>query len=151
MILGIVLLLLNSCRSQASFQNNVEHNADFFMISKIEQQYQQWSNTPYRYGGNSLKGIDCSGLVNDFYNHKLNISIPRVTIEQAKIGKTVSNLQAGDLIFFKTGRGQNGLHVGIYYKNGQFLHVSTSNGVKFSNINDDYWKTRYWQAKRIVI
>lgn len=144
------LTILTACSSQASLQYN-DKSSNVSMIKSIEQQYKQWNNTPYRYGGNSLNGIDCSAFVNNFYNEKLDMSIPRITAEQAKLGKKVSNLQAGDLVFFKTGRGANGLHVGIYYKDGKFLHVSTSSGVRFSNINETYWKKRYWQAKRVVL
>lgn len=144
-----VLIVLSSCSTQASLPY-ADTKSDLLMVKNIEQQYQQWRNTPYIYGGNSFKGIDCSGLVKNFYNQKLHMSIPRVTIDQVKLGKSVSILQAGDLVFFKTGRGENGLHVGIYYKNGQFLHVSTSRGVELANLNNSYWKNHYWQSKRVV-
>lgn len=143
------MIILCSCSSQASLQY-IDTKSDFLMVKNIEQQYQQWRGTPYRYGGYSVKGIDCSAFVNNFYDQKINMPIPRATVEQVKIGKKVSKLQAGDLIFFKTGQGENGLHVGIYYKNGQFLHVSTSRGVEFASLQDSYWKAHYWQAKRVV-
>jgi len=148
-IMVVTIILFNGCGSQASLQY-ADDKSDFLMVKKIEQQYQTWYKAPYRYGGNSLKGIDCSAFVNNFYNHKLNILIPRVTTDQLKVGKSVPQLRAGDLVFFKTGRGETGMHVGIYYKDGNFLHVSTSKGVKFSNLNDKYWKTRYMQAKRVI-
>ncbi|WP_392551678.1 NlpC/P60 family protein [Orbus wheelerorum] len=147
--MSIIIMLFSGCSSQASLQY-ADDKSDFLIIQKIEQQYQVWNKTPYRYGGNSLKGIDCSGFVNNFYNQKLNMLIPRVTTDQLKVGESVSQLKAGDLVFFKTGRGTTGMHVGIYYKNGNFLHVSTSKGVKFSNLNEKYWKERYIEAKRIV-
>lgn len=143
------LLLLTGCSSEASLQY-ADNRSDHLMIKKIEQQYQIWQKTPYRYGGNTLKGIDCSGLARNFYNEKVNIVIPRVTTEQSKLGEPVTNLKAGDLVFFKTGRGDTGLHVGIYYKDGRFLHVSTSKGVQFASLDSSYWKKRYWLAKRVV-
>ncbi|WP_121144759.1 NlpC/P60 family protein [Orbus hercynius] len=145
----IALVMLSACSSEASLKY-ADKKSDFVMLKKIEQQYQVWNKTPYRYGGNTLNGVDCSAFVKRFYSDKFNMWIPRVTTDQAKIGVSVSQLQAGDLIFFKTGRGSAGLHVGIYYKNGQFLHASTSDGVRFSNVNDSYWKKHYWIAKRVV-
>ncbi|MGB8668056.1 MAG: NlpC/P60 family protein, partial [Serratia inhibens] len=55
----------------------------------------------------------------------------------------------GDLVFFKTGAGENGLHVGIYDTNDQFIHASTSRGVIRSSLDNVYWKRAYWQARRI--
>jgi cell wall-associated NlpC family hydrolase len=56
-------------------------------------------------------------------------------------------LRAGDLVFFKTGLFTR--HVGMYIDDGDFLHVSSSNGVMVSNLEDLYWKRTYWQARRI--
>ncbi|WP_392561966.1 NlpC/P60 family protein [Orbus sturtevantii] len=148
-IIVLVILLFSGCRSQSSIQY-ADDNSDLLIVKKIEQQYQTWYKTPYHYGGNSLNGIDCSAFVHNFYRQKLNIFLPRVTTEQLKSGKPVSELKAGDLVFFKTGKGEKGMHVGIYYKDGNFLHVSTSQGVKFSNLNEKYWQQHYVQAKRFV-
>lgn len=153
-IVAFLLMLLLSCQSQNSpsitgISINDRHSEPT-LLSNIDRQYQTWRMTPYRYGGNSLQGVDCSGLVMNFYQTKLHYNLPRTTTAQAKIGQTVTQLQAGDLLFFKTGAGKEGLHVGIYYKNGQFLHVSTSKGVQYSHINEPYWQSRFWQAKRII-
>ena len=59
------------------------------------------------------------------------------------------DIQTGDLVFFKTGRGPNGYHVGIYVKEDKFLHASTKGGVVYSSLNSDYWRKTYWQARRI--
>jgi len=82
-------------------------------------------NVAYVWGGNSLnKGIDCSGLVQQIYR-QLGISVPRVTYEQAKFGKTVSvnQIRPGDLVFYRPGsRGPE--HVGIYVGNGKVVHAA---------------------------
>jgi len=55
----------------------------------------------------------------------------------------------GDLVFFKTGSGENGLHVGIYDTDNQFIHASTSQGVVKSSLDNVYWNKKFWQARRI--
>lgn len=120
------------------------------LLAQIETQYQEWKNTPYRYGGLSRKGVDCSGLVMLFFRDQMNIALPRTTREQVKRGKKIAkgHYKAGDLVFFKTGRNQS--HVGIYYKNNMFLHASYSKGVMLSSLDNPYWKKHYWQAMRIL-
>lgn len=79
------------------------------------------------------------------------IDLPRTTTEQAKAGERISKdeLRTGDLVFFKTGRGPNGKHVGVYVKNGQFLHASTKGGVIYSDLDSPYWSKAFWQARRL--
>lgn len=147
-LLFFLVICLTACSSESSlYADNQSHPQ---IIKKIESFYQVWKKTPYRYGGNNSKGIDCSGLTKTFYHQKLGKVLPRVTKEQIIEGKAVKQLSAGDLVFFKSGRGTTGLHVGIYYKNGLFLHASTKNGVQYSNLNDHYWRNHYLSARRIV-
>ncbi|WP_370581524.1 C40 family peptidase [Pasteurella sp. 19428wF3_WM03] len=115
-----------------------------------EQQY-EWAGTPYVLGGQSRRGVDCSGFVQKTFFDRFNISLPRTTKEQAKYGKLVrkEDIQTGDLIFFKTGRGPNGYHVGIYVKDDKFLHASTKGGVIYSSMNTPYWTKTFWQVRRI--
>ena len=76
---------------------------------------------------------------------RFNINLPRTTKDQAGYGKLVrkEDIQTGDLIFFKTGRGPNGYHVGIYVKEDKFLHASTKGGVIYSSMNSPYWKKAF--------
>ena len=101
-------------------------------------------------GGLSKKGVDCSGLVYLTYRENLGIEIPRSTALQSKTGKEVkrSELRAGDLVFFKTSYKVR--HVGIYIEDGKFFHASTSKGVMISNLNDYYWKDKYWHSRRMT-
>jgi len=118
---------------------------------KLYQQYRQWQGTPYRLGGLTQSGIDCSGFVYRTFEHLFQYTLPRTTIEQAALGKTIQPvaLEPGDLIFFKTGR--NLRHVGIYINDGQFLHASTRSGVVISALNNPYWATKLWKIKRIPL
>ncbi|WP_284204939.1 NlpC/P60 family protein [Psychromonas marina] len=132
-------------RTQTS--NMSEDNLLFYLLRK---EFSKWQGTPYRLGGNSKKGIDCSALVQNIYRDSFNITLPRTTETQVEQGYLVyrNQLQIGDLVFFKTG--WNTRHVGIYIGNEEFIHASTSQGVITSSLNNVYWKPRYWQAKRIL-
>jgi cell wall-associated NlpC family hydrolase len=102
---------------------------------------------PYRYGGTSRSGFDCSGFVMTVYQH-FNISMPRTAAQQHEVGQVVakSQLKPADLVFFNT-TGQPYSHVGIYIGNGQFISATSSKGVTISNLNDPYyWGARYTAA-----
>lgn len=116
---------------------------------KLYEQYAQWKGTKYKLGGLNKNGIDCSGFVFITFKTRLRIVLPRTTHLQVATGSNVerSQLQAGDLVFFKTGKFKR--HVGIYLEHGKFLHASTSQGVTISRLDNNYWKSKYWKAKRI--
>lgn len=111
--------------------------------------HDQWKGTPYRLGGLSRNGIDCSGFVYLAYLDIVGDKLPRTVNAQRTLGKDVprNQLIIGDLVFFKTGRTTR--HVGIYMGQDNFLHASTKKGVKISSLNNVYWKPRYWFAKRL--
>jgi cell wall-associated NlpC family hydrolase len=124
--------------------------ADSGAVRKIiYQQYQRWKGTKYSIGGLSRQGIDCSGLVYATYREGLGITLPRSTELQVQAGRRIkrSELRSGDLVFFKTGFKVR--HVGIYIENGKFFHASTKRGVMISNLNNYYWKDKYWHARRM--
>lgn len=120
-------------------------------LANLSEHHQEWKGTRYRLGGNSKRGIDCSGFTQVTFRDLFGIDLPRTTSEQAKAGTKVSKseLKTGDLVFFKTGRGPNGKHVGIYVKDDQFMHASTKGGVIYSSLNSPYWSKTFWQARRM--
>ncbi|EFL78302.1 lipoprotein [Actinobacillus pleuropneumoniae serovar 2 str. 4226] len=120
-------------------------------ISSLSEQQHEWKGTRYRLGGNSKAGIDCSGFMQVTFRDLFGIDLPRTTSEQAEEGTRIDReeIKTGDLVFFKTGRGPNGKHVGVYVKNGQFLHASTKGGVIYSDMNSPYWSRTFWQARRL--
>ncbi|MDO6678785.1 C40 family peptidase [Shewanella sp. 4_MG-2023] len=117
--------------------------------ARLLQFHQQWQGTPYRLGGLTKKGLDCSGLVYVAYQDLVGPSIPRTVQGQTSLGTRIakSDLQSGDLVFFKTTG--SGRHVGVYLSGNRFLHVSTKKGVIISSMDNVYWKPRYWFASRI--
>ncbi len=117
--------------------------------SELIDLYSQWQGTPYRLGGNSKSGIDCSSFVQQVYQAGFGVIIPRTTKEQAKLGQVINKqLVVGDLVFFKTQPKVH--HVGIYLGNEKFVHASTSQGVSISKLNNIYWSKHYWQTRRLL-
>jgi murein DD-endopeptidase len=105
--------------------------------------------TPYRYGGSTSRGFDCSGLV--FYAYyRAGIRVPRSTTAQYRHARPVAlkNLQPGDLLFFRTAR-RSVSHVGIYAGSDRFIHApSRGRVVSYDSLNDPYWKRRLVAAGR---
>ena len=103
----------------------------------------------YVWGATGANTFDCSGLT--YWCHKqIGISIPRTSLEQSRSGKSVSksDLQAGDLVFFKTTSAPVG-HVGMYVGNGQFIHApNKSKPVKYDSLSSSYYSSRYVNARR---
>ena len=106
----------------------------------------QWLGTPYRNGGNSLRGIDCSGFVGNIYRTVYRKNLARNSADILRLNcRRISrqNLREGDLVFFATGRTKKVTHVGVYLKDGKFAHASTSKGVIISNLSEDYYRKRW--------
>ncbi len=106
--------------------------------------------TPYKYGGASPKGFDCSGLV--YYTHgQFGIRTPRTSSQQYKYAKNIelNELNSGDLVFF-TLNNKNVSHVGIYIGKGKFVHAPKSGKhVAVNHLNDGYWRPRIVAGGRL--
>jgi cell wall-associated NlpC family hydrolase len=105
---------------------------------------------PYRYGGASPKGFDCSGLV-QFSYRQAGISLPHNTEQQRRLGKRVrlSELRAGDLIFFDQ-RGKKNSHVAIYVGRGEIVHApSSGKRVRRDRLDSPYWRKHVSEARRL--
>ena len=106
----------------------------------------EWIGTPYRSGGHTKRGTDCSGLTGEIYRKVYRVRLPRSTGEQLAACRKVARrgLKEGDLVFFHNGKSRKKVtHVGIYLKDDKFVHASTSRGVIVSSLNENYWR-RCW-------
>ncbi|WP_298940791.1 NlpC/P60 family protein [uncultured Psychromonas sp.] len=136
--------------SDSAKSSEPEMEPEDLLYVLLRSEYAYWVGSPYKYGGNTLNGIDCSSLVQQVFENSFNIDLPRTTEYQVKKGISIkkSELEVGDLVFFKTGRRTR--HVGIYMGDDEFFHVSTSQGTKISSLSNVYWKKHYWQSRRII-
>lgn len=112
----------------------------------------KYMNTPYKFGGNSINGIDCSAFTQTVYRDAISVSIHRSAREQYTQGEVISDkneLKFGDLVFFNTRRRVRPGHVGIYIGDNLFAHASTKKGVTISSLDHNYYAARYMGARRI--
>ena len=144
----VSLLVLSSCRVHKA--NHVKSKTksnqlqDLPINKDLKKEIDRWLGTPYKYGGNDNKGVDCSGFVNAIYQSVYNLTLPRSSKEMyskcLKIKTT--DLKEGDLVFFDyNGKGIS--HVGIYLKDDKYAHASSSKGVVISSLSNDYTRKYY--------
>lgn len=116
---------------------------------KLETHYNKYQAVPYKYGGTSIKGFDCSGFVQFTYKNIFNIKLPRTTRLMLKEGTAIkkTQLKIGDLVLFRTSKRYR--HVGIFMGENLFMHVSTKKGLMKSSLNNPYWLKRYLSSRRI--
>ena len=126
-------------------------------VERVINSARAYIGTPYRYGGTTRAGMDCSGLLmNSFQSVK--VSLPRTSEAQSKVGVEVKmkDLQPGDLVFFATSNKKRRItHVGLVTEvngrdNVKFIHASSSLGVVETNIYADYYQKRFRVARRII-
>lgn len=148
----LLILIMTACSSSPPSHTGEKTNAEARQRA-LEKQlmafHHEWQGVPYRYGGMSKQGVDCSAYVYLAYKDIFGKLLPRTTEEQSNLGKSVTkrNLRTGDLVFFKTGWSTR--HVGVYLSEHRFLHASTSQGVMISSLDNSYWKQKYWQSRRL--
>lgn len=144
------LLLLSSC---ATHKQNVTSSK----VEKVITTARSFIGTPYRYGGTTRTGLDCSGLLLNSFR-AVDVSLPRSAVDQSKVGKEVkqSEIQPGDLVFFATSdKKKKVTHVGLVTvvkssKEIKFIHSSSRLGVVETNLLSDYYKSRFRGARRVI-
>ncbi|MBW6479020.1 MAG: C40 family peptidase [Bacteroidales bacterium] len=110
-----------------------------------------WLGIPYRYGGTTKAGADCSGFAKMVYLEVYGINLERVTVNMAQNSRRIGkrNLREGDLVFFRI-NGRRISHVGIYLSNNKFVHASTSRGVIVSDLDEDYYSRNFAFGGRVI-
>ena len=125
-------------------------------INEILKDAEKYLGAPYKYGGNTSSGFDCSGFTVKVFDEN-NTKLPRRSEDQSNAGKSISikETKPGDLLFFATAGGSKVTHVGIVHDIGndgevKFIHASTSKGVIISSLNEKYWNKAYLFARRVL-
>jgi len=110
-----------------------------------------WMGVPYRLGGCSKNGIDCSCFVQEIYSEVYGIALKRSSNEMFGDVRTVAvkDLKEGDLLFLKKPGGEIS-HVGIYVKDKKFAHVTTARGVVISSLQEDYYQKYFHAGGRVA-
>ena len=159
----LILIIFASCKttvSPISSDNKNNKYANYSpkkkraLVKQLIETATEQLGAKYLPGGTTAKGFDCSGLIYTTFK-KIEISLPRTTIEMAKIGATIDpdEIKEGDLIFFKTNGKSVINHVGmvvdVLSDEIQFIHAATSKGVMISSTKESYFKNAFVQANRI--
>lgn len=129
-----------------------EYSSSSNIREKVLMSIIKYLGTPYKYGGTSKNGIDCSAFTQTVFKNTLSTMLLRSARDQYTQGSAVSNfddLQFGDLVFFDTQRGSKPGHVGIYIGDGLFAHASTKKGVTISSLDHSYYQSRFMGGRRI--
>tara|TARA_R110002124_G_scaffold99337_1_gene245338 strand:- start:73228 stop:73788 length:561 start_codon:yes stop_codon:yes gene_type:complete len=137
----------NKSISKGEVKNKLENIVDYAKT---------FEGTKYKYGGTTSKGMDCSGLVYTAFN-KEKIALPRISRDMAKRGKriSISDATEGDLVFFQTNKNRKVInHVGLVVESRRgeilFIHSTTSRGVIVSSLEENYWKSAFIEARRVI-
>lgn len=118
---------------------------------KLYQFVYDWIGTPYRLGGDTKRGIDCSKFTYKLYSKVFNTIIGNNSRNIFSMVNPINKdeLIEGDLVFFKIGS-RSITHVGVYMGNNKFAHASSSRGVMISDLDESYWKRYYYKGGRML-
>ena len=124
---------------------------DFRYPEELEKRIEEFLGVPYLWGGDTKEGMDCSAFVKIVYAI-YGIDLPRTSILQSKLGMKIpkSSLLPGDLVFFGDVEKDSATHVGIYMGKNKFANATTSQGVKYSDLDEPFFFSTYLFGRRIA-
>lgn len=136
-------ILLDWAERYALFPGMIEN-------PRLVHLFEDWKGTPYRYGGSSRKGIDCSGFVSMLYDsvYKALLLGGSADIFRKLEPIAKEELKEGDLVFFRIHKKRIS-HVGLYLSNDKFIHATTRGGVMMSDLKEPYYRRYYYKAGRM--
>lgn len=145
-----------SCGSGRGLSTTTNKTSLSHKQSVLMDHAKSFLGTPYKWGGDSKQGMDCSGLIYQSFK-AIHFELPRTTEGLIQEGRKISvpKLKPGDLVFFKTLKSKaKATHVGIVTQNDKeqtlFIHSGTSTGVTISKLQDQYWKKHFVFARRLL-
>lgn len=122
--------------------------------SRLLRVVHSYLGVPYKWGGTTRDGMDCSALTRAVYREVYGVELPRTSRQMYRLGRPVSvagQLRDGDLVFFRIDASGPGVsHVGIYVGDGRFAHASLSRGGVIDPLNSPYFDKRYAGARRVL-
>ncbi len=160
---------ISSCKSHKDASSN-SSNSNVPKSKKVKEKYatllnieedkieniklysfiDEWYGVPYKYGGKTKSGIDCSNFTSTLYSNIYNKSLTGSSSSIFDQCKTISksNLEEGDLVFFKID-GDKISHIGVYLQNNKFVHATTKKGVMIDDLDEAYYKKYFYKAGRL--
>lgn len=165
------LFIIISCKSGKDLAKNQQTSTNEKSTGRIQNKYalllnipkneisnlalyafiDEWYGAPYKYGGRSKNGIDCSNFVSELYQNIYHLSVSGSSSSIYNQCKPLSRnaLREGDLLFFKIEK-DNISHIGVYLQNNKFVHATTKKGVMIDDLDEAYYKKYFYKAGRLT-
>lgn len=158
----ILLCLLATC--SCSIRSAPRYTADSSVTRELKERRRagpdrlarvvnRYLGVPFKWGGTTRAGMDCSAFVRTIFRETYGIELPRTARQMYGVGRAIiqrQQLRAGDLIFFNIEDARpNPSHMGIYLGKGRFAHVGESTGAIITSLNHPYFHHRYAGARRV--
>jgi len=146
---GIENVIEKICPTQFKYAMMMDVEVETLTNTDLYNFIDNWYGTHYRMGGTTKKGIDCSAFSGTLLSTIYSFNMPRTAREQYKICEHLNkeDLLPGDLVFFNTRGGVS--HVGVYLANNHFVHSSSTDGVKISSLDEDYYSRKFICGGRV--
>lgn len=166
--LSCLIISFSACRSHKDATSDNSTNiskskkvkAKYAAILKVDESkienvklysfIDEWYGVPYKYGGKSKSGIDCSNFTSTLYSNIYGKALSGSSASIYEQCKVISknNLEEGDLVFFKI-EGDKISHIGVYLQNNKFVHATTKKGVMIDDLDEAYYKKYFYKAGRL--